>query len=115
MNKIIILGRLAKDPDYKTLQSGSTFCKLVVVDNHKDRDGNEVPDYFSCKAFGKTADFIGKYFTKGQKIVVFGKEVTESWEKDGVKHYQQTVIISEVEFAGDAGQKNQAEEGGLFD
>lgn len=113
MNKITIIGRLAKEPEYKTLQSGSTFCKLVVVDNHKDRDGNEVPDYFSCKAFGKTADFIGKYFTKGQKIVVFGKEVTESWERDGAKHYQQTVMISEVEFAGDAGART--EEGGLFD
>lgn len=112
MNKITIIGRLAKDPDYKTLQSGSTFCKLVVVDNHKDRDGNEVPDYFSCKAFGKSADFVGKYLTKGQKVAVFGRQITETWEKDGVKQYAQVVIVSEVESL--ESKKKQEEQEDLF-
>ena len=112
MNKITIIGRLAKEPEYKTLQSGSTFCKFIVADNHKDKDGNEVADYFSCKSFGKSADFVGKYLTKGQKVAVFGRQITETWEKDGVKQYSQVVIVSEVESL--ESKKKQEEQEDLF-
>ena len=98
MNKVIILGVMAKEPEYKTLPSGSTFCKFVVRDYHKNKQGETEFDYFNCKAFGKTADFVGKFFTKDKPIAVVGKEITERWEQDGQKRYAQTVMVSDAEF-----------------
>lgn len=99
MNKVIIMGRLTKDPE--TRQAGETTVTRfsVAVDRKYKADGQPTADFPSCVAFGKTAEFISKYFKQGMKIALEGRIQTGSYEKDGVKHYTTDVVAEAVEFA----------------
>ena len=99
MNKVIIMGRLTKDPE--TRQAGETTVTKfsVAVDRKYKADGQPTADFPSCVAFGKTAEFISKYFKQGMKIALEGRIQTGSYEKDGVKHYTTDVVAEAVEFA----------------
>lgn len=95
MNKTILIGRLTKDPEVR--QSGETSIGrfTVAVDRRMKKDE---ADFISCVAFGKTAEFVEKYFQKGSKIGITGRIQTGSYEKDGHKVYTTDVIAEEVEF-----------------
>ena len=95
MNKVIIIGRLTKDPNVTEKVTRFT----VAVDRKFKTDGQPTADFISCVAFGKTAEFVSKYFKQGMKVVVEGRIQTGSYEKDGVKHYTTDVIAESVEFA----------------
>jgi single-strand DNA-binding protein len=99
MNKVILMGRLTKDPE--TRQAGETTVTRfsIAVDRRYKQDGGQAADFPSCVAFGKTADFITKYFHKGMKILLEGRIQTGSYDKDGVKHYTTDVVADSVEFA----------------
>ena len=100
MNKVILLGRLTKDPEIR--QAGDTTVARfsVAVDRRYKQDGGQAADFPSCVAFGKTAEFISKYFRQGMKIALEGRIQTGSYtDKDGVKHYTTDVIAEVVEFA----------------
>lgn len=95
MNNVVLLGRLTKDPEIR--QSGETTIARFTV--AVDRKGREGADFPSCVAFGKTAEFIEKYFHKGMKIALGGHIQTGSYEKDGKKVYTTDVVAESVEFA----------------
>ena len=99
MNKVILMGRLTKDPE--TRQAGDTTVSkfTLAVDRRVKTDSGQAADFPSVVAFGKTAEFISKYIKKGTKIAVEGRIQTGSYEKDGVKHYTTDVIAEAVEFA----------------
>lgn len=115
MNKVILLGRLTKDPE--TRQAGDTTVTRfsVAVDRRYKQDGGQAADFPSCVAFGKTAEFISKYFRQGMKIALEGRIQTGNYtDKDGVEHYTTDVIAEAVEFAEskkaeDAPQTNNGE------
>ena len=95
MNLSILMGRLTKDPDTRTAQSGKTVSRFTLA---VDRIG-EGADFIGCVAFDKTADFISKYFRKGSKILVTGHIQTGSYDnKDGQKVYTTDVIADRAEF-----------------
>lgn len=75
MNKTIITGRLGRDPELKTGQTGAEYCTFsVAVDRRKtDKDEEKKTDWFRCVAFGKTAVFVDKYFKKGDGIEIIGR------------------------------------------
>jgi single-strand DNA-binding protein len=111
MNKVILVGRLTRDPE--TRQAGETTVTRfsLAVDRRFRKAGDETSpsaDFPSCVAFGKTAEFINKYFKQGVKMALEGRIQTGSYEKDGVKHYTTDVIAEAVEFAeskkADAGE-----------
>jgi single-strand DNA-binding protein len=109
MNKVILVGRLTRDPE--TRQAGETTVTRfsIAVDRRFKQDGGQAADFPSCVAFGKTAEFISKYFHKGMKIALEGRIQTGDYtDKDGVKHYTTDVIAEAVEFAeskrADAGE-----------
>jgi single-strand DNA-binding protein len=111
MNKVILVGRLTRDPE--TRQAGDTTVTRfsLAVDRRFRKAGDETSpsaDFPSCVAFGKTAEFINKYFKQGVKMALEGRIQTGSYEKDGVKHYTTDVIAEAVEFAeskkADAGE-----------
>lgn len=107
MNRVILKGRVAKDPDVKTTQSGQTFTRLTIAVDRYTKAGEErKADFINCTAWGKTAEFIGKYFVKGQEILAEGRIQTGSYEKDGKKVYTTDVVIDRVEFCGKAVAKN---------
>lgn len=104
INSIVVAGRLGKDPELKSLPSGSTVTNFTVATSmkYKDKSGNiqESTEWFNCIAFGKTADTVAKFFKKGKEIYLEGRLQTRSWDKDGVKQYRTEVIVSNFQFVG---------------
>lgn len=107
MNKAFLIGRLVRDPEvkYTTGDKPTAVARFTIaVDRKFKRQGDDqTADFISCIAFGKTAEFIQKYFSKGMKIVIEGRLTTGSYEKDGVKHYTTDVTVENVEFAESKG------------
>lgn len=105
MNKVNLLGRLTRDPEvrYSTGESANATARFSLAVNRKfkNADGNYDADFINCVAFGKTAEFIEKYFTKGSMVALSGRIQTGNYtNKDGVKVYTTDVVVEEVEFAG---------------
>ncbi len=100
MNKVVLMGRLTRDPDIKYAGETNVARFAVAVDRRYKKDGNQEADFPTCVAFGKTADFLEKYFHKGMKICLEGRLQTGSYtNKDGIKVYTTDVIVEAVEFA----------------
>ena len=102
MNKIIIKGRLTKDPELKTGANGKEFCKFTVaVDRRKVKDKEREADFFDCTAFDQTAVAIDKYMSKGREILVEGRmESSKAEGKDGVKRTYWGITVDGFEFCG---------------
>lgn len=99
VNKSILQGRLTTDPEIKQTPSGVSCANFTVAWSNKYKEVEE-KCFQRCKAWRATADFIGKYFAKGQEITVVGKMITESWEKDGQKYSAQVLTVDEAHFCG---------------
>lgn len=99
MNKVILIGRLTRDPEVRYNGDKAVARFNLAVDRRFKQDGGQAADFPSCVAFGKTAEFIEKYIRQGVKIALEGRIQTGSYEKDGVKHYTTDVIADSVEFA----------------
>ena len=99
MNKVILIGRLVADPETRQTQVGGLVSRYrLAVDRQRGKDGQREADFISCVAFGKSAEFAGKFLHKGIKIAVEGHILTGSYEKDGVKHYSFDIIVERQEF-----------------
>ena len=100
MNKIIITGRLTRDPETKQTQSDLTVVRFsVAVDRRIKKDGEATADFFNCTAFGKQAEFVQKYFSKGMKIDLTGHVQTGSYtNKEGQKVNTFDILVDDCEF-----------------
>ena len=110
MNQVILMGRLVRDPNKSSTQSGMTVTKFTVaVDRIPDKDGTTKADFISCIAFGKTGDNVAKFFWKGKPIGIYGRIQTGSYEnKEGKTVYTTDVIVSQFEFVpADKTQKKE--------
>lgn len=103
MNKVILMGRLTRDPEARYTQgdNASAVARFsLAVDRRFKKDGDQTADFINCVAFGKTGEFIEKYGHKGTKFVVEGRIHTGSYtNKDGQKVYTTDVVVEQVEFA----------------
>ena len=102
MNKVILMGRLTRDPDVRYSDQSSAVARFTLaVDRRFKRDGDQqTADFISCVAFGKTGEFIERYCHQGTKLVVEGRIQTGSYtNKDGQKVYTTDVVVEQVEFA----------------
>lgn len=103
MNKVILTGRLTKDPDIRYSQGNEPMCiarYTLAVDRRFKKDGEQNADFINCVAFGKTGEFAEKYYRKGTKIAIVGRIQTGSYtNKDGHKVYTTDVVIEEQEFS----------------
>jgi len=100
MNKVILIGNLASDPEAHTTQSGisQSAFRIAVQRRYSNRDGVREADFFPVVAWRQTADFCNKYLTKGRKVAVEGTLQTRSWEaQDGSKRWVTEVIADSVE------------------
>ena len=103
MNKVVLVGRLTRDPEVRSSSNGMQNARFSVAVNRnfKNREGNYDADFISCVAFGRTAEFIGKYFKKGSMIGIEGRIQTGSYDaQDGTKRYTTDVAVDNVEFVG---------------
>ena len=114
MNKVILMGRLTKDPDIRYTSSDTPLAVArytLAVDSRFKRDGEQSADFISCLTFGKSAEFAGKYLKKGTKIAITGRIQTGSYEnKDGQRVYTTDVVVEEHEFA-----QSKSKEGDVFE
>ena len=106
MNKVILMGRLTRDPNVRYTQQNSSQESMCVarytlaVDRRGARDGQQSADFISCVAFGKNGEFAEKYLKQGTKIAATGRIQTGSYtNRDGQKVYTTDVVIEEQEFA----------------
>lgn len=101
MNKIILMGRLTKDPEVRYTQKDNTPVARynLAVDKKYKRDDGITADFFQLVAFGKPAEFVEKYLRKGVKILISGRVQTGTYEKDGVKIPFFEIVVEEQEFA----------------
>ncbi len=105
MNKVILMGRLTRDPDirYTTGDNAMAVARYTLAVDRRFRrnnNGEATADFISCVAFGKSAEFAEKYFRQGLKIVVTGRIQTGSYtNRDGQKVYTTDVVVEDQEFA----------------
>ena len=103
MNKVILMGRLTRDPEvrYSAGENALAIARYTLaVDRRFRRDGEATADFISCVSFGRAAEFAEKYFRQGLKIVVSGRIQTGSYtNRDGQKVYTTEVVVEEQEFA----------------
>ena len=103
MNKVILMGRLTRDPDVRYTQGEEPMAIArftLAVDRRGKRDGEASADFPSCVCFRRTAEFIEKYAHQGTKLVVVGRIQTGSYtNRDGQKVYTTDVVVEEAEFA----------------
>lgn len=106
MNKVTLIGRLTKEPEIRTAQSGTTVARYsLAVPRAFKNNGQQETDFINCVCFGKTAEFAEKYLHKGTKIAVNGRIQTGSYtNKDGQKVYTTDVVVEEHEFVESKGQ-----------
>lgn len=102
MNSIIIKGRLTADPELKYTQSNTAVTSFSVAVNRRFvQEGQQDTDFFNVTAWSKTAEFITKYFKKGQEILIQGRLQQRSWETEsGEKRYAVDIVAEQVEFCG---------------
>jgi single-strand DNA-binding protein len=107
LNKAMIYGNLTRDPEMRALPSGMQVCSFSVATNRtfNDRDGKrqEAVEYHNVVSFGKQAEIVAKYLTKGSGVYVEGRLQTNSWEKDGVKQYRTEIVMDKFEFGPKSG------------
>lgn len=109
MNKVIIKGRLTATPELKTTATDVYVTDFSVAVNR--RFNKEQTDFINCQAWRQTAEFITKYFTKGQEILIIGELHIEKWIKDDETRYSTRVVVDEVDFCGSkASNQNQKDD-----
>lgn len=101
-NKVILIGRLTADPEFSQSASGVSVCKFnIAVDRSTSKGQEKQTDFFRVSTFRKTAEFVGRYFTKGKQILVEGKIQNNNYtDQSGVKHYSCEIIADSVGFVG---------------
>ena len=103
MNKVILMGRLTRDPEIRYSQgeqSTAVARYTLAVDRRFNRNDGQTADFIQCVAFGRSAEFAEKYFHKGIKIAVSGRIQTGSYtNRDGQKVYTTDIVVEDQEFA----------------
>ncbi len=107
LNKAMIFGNLTRDPEMRALPSGMNVTTFGIATNrvYNDRDGKrqEQTEFHNITVFGKQGENCAKYLTKGSSAYVEGRLQTQSWEKDGVKHYRTEIVADRVQFGPRSG------------
>lgn len=120
MNSVNLIGRLVREPELKYTQSGLAVLRFTVAVDRKlskdkrdeaERNNQPTADFISCTAFGKTAEVIANYHSKGSQIGVEGRIQTGSYEKEGRKIYTTDVLVNSITFVG---SKNNNSGGGNY-
>ena len=115
LNKVILMGRMVRDPELKYTGTNVPVCSFsIAVDRRFVKQGEQrQADFINIVTWRNTAEFVAKYFVKGQMINVCGSLQTRTWDDaQGVKHYATDVIADEINFCGDKSSGGSATGGG---
>lgn len=107
LNKALVYGNLTRDPELKSLPSGTNVTTFSIATNRvwKDKDGvkQESPEFHNIVVFGRQAETTAQYLKKGSSALVEGRMQTRSWESDGVKKYRTEIVADRVQFGPRSG------------
>jgi single-strand DNA-binding protein len=111
LNNAVVMGRICNDLDVRKTPSGVSVCRFAVAVDRSYKQGEErQTDFIDVLAWRGTADFVGKYFSKGQMIAVQGSIQTGSYEKDGITRRTFEIVAENVSFCGSKSESNGASE-----
>ena len=103
MNKVILMGRLTRDPEVRYSQGENALAiarYTLAVDRRFKRDGEQTADFINCVVFGRSAEFAERYFRQGMRVTISGRIQTGSYtNREGVKVYTTEVVVEDQEFA----------------
>jgi len=112
MQKVMLIGRLGRDPELRYSQQGTAIAQLSVATTERwtDKDGElqEHTEWFAVKTFGRRAEIVGEHLHKGSSVYLEGRKRTESWDdkQTGAKHYRDLVYVDRIEFLDSKGSGN---------
>ncbi len=110
MNKVMLIGRLGRDPEFRYTPSGTAMAKFSLATNRRKRQGEEQPpDWHRVTVWSKLAEICAQYLTKGEQVMIEGRIEYGSYEKDGVKHYTTDIIAESMEMLGNRGSGDPRE------
>ncbi len=111
MNKVILMGRLTRDPEVRmtTGEKPTSIGRFsIAVDRRIKREGQPTADFFNCTTFGKQAEFVEKYLHKGTKVALTGSLQNDNYtNKDGQQIYGMQIVVDEIEFAESKASQDQ--------
>ena len=115
VNKVILLGRLGKDPEMRYAPSGTAVANFSLATNHstKDQDGNftDKTEWHRVVCLGRLAEIAGEYLTKGKQVYVEGRLQTRSWEdQQGQTRYMTEIVASEMTMIGGRGESGESDD-----
>jgi len=113
VNKVILVGRLGRDPEIRYTPGGTAVTNLSVATSFKPKEGEEKTEWHRCVAFGRTAEVCGEYLHKGTQVYIEGRLQTRDWEdKEGTKRYTTEVIVERMQMLGSRADREQTAGGG---
>lgn len=117
MNKVILVGRLTRDPEIRYSQGANAMAIArfsIAVDRRFKREGEPDADFFNCSAFGKQAEFVERYLKQGTKMVVVGRIQNDNYtNREGQKVYSVQIMVDELEFAESKNASSAGADGGF--
>ncbi len=109
INRVVLIGRLTRDPELRALPSGTSVCSLRIACNssHKDADGEytDRPNYFDVSIYGASADSVSRYTRKGSRVGVDGRLEWREWETDQQKRQAVDIVADTVQFLDPPGDR----------
>jgi single-strand DNA-binding protein len=110
MNRVMLIGRLGRDPEFRYTPSGTAVAKFSLATNRRKRNGEEQPpDWHRITVWSKLAEICAQYLTKGKQVMIEGRIEYGSYDKDGVKHYTTDIIAENLEMLGRQGESDSGE------
>jgi single-strand DNA-binding protein len=108
MNHVMIMGRLARDPDVRKIESGSTIARFCIACDRGDK--NRTTDWIDCCAWNNTAKFVAEYFRKGKPIAVTGAITTRNYDVDGQTRKAVEILVNSAAFVPADSSRNEQED-----
>ncbi len=111
MNKVLLVGRLTRDPELRSLPSGKPLATFVVATNEFRGGGGERTEYHNVVAWDRLAEICGQFLSKGQMVDIEGRLQTRQWDDDaGIRHWKTEVVAASLEMLSGRGKKDYARE-----
>lgn len=111
LNKVMLIGRLGKDPELKYTEKGTAYCNFSIAtdESYKDENGNKVErtEWHNIVTWRKLAEICQQYLKKGSKIYCEGKLQTDSYEKDGIKRYSTKIVMTDMTMLDNKGTSDR--------
>ncbi|MFP4431418.1 MAG: single-stranded DNA-binding protein [Spirochaetota bacterium] len=103
INRVVLVGRLTRDADFKVTNSGLQICNFSVAVNRTRKDGDQFVDeanFFDCEYFGRSAEAVNRYLVKGKQVAIDGELRQQRWEQDGQPRNKVVVNVRELQLLG---------------